>query len=42
MGEDEKERQTEPQLEELQRALDEERKRSEEYLSRWKYAQADF
>ena len=42
MGEDKKEQQAEPQLEELQRAFDEERKRSEEYLSRWKYAQADF
>ena len=42
MGEEEKEQQAEPQLEELQLALDEERKRSEEYLSRWKYVQADF
>jgi molecular chaperone GrpE len=42
MDEDLKEQQAELRTEELQRALDEERKRAEEYLSRWKYAQADF
>jgi len=43
MGEDQKEeQQTNMTLEELTQALDEEKKRSEEYLTRLKYLQADF
>ena len=43
MGEDQKQQpQADAKLEELSYALDEERKRSEEYLMRLKYAQADF
>jgi len=42
MGEEQKEQQTEDaQVEELEHALEEEKKRSEEYLTRLKYAQAD-
>jgi molecular chaperone GrpE len=43
MNEEQKEEtEKEPQLEELTHALDEEKKRSEEYLIRLKYMQADF
>jgi molecular chaperone GrpE len=43
MGEDQKEeQQINMTLEELTQALDEEKKRSEEYLTRLKYMQADF
>lgn len=43
MGEDEKQQeQANAKTEELSSALDEERKRSEEYLTKLKYAQADF
>lgn len=42
MGEEQKEQQTENvQVETLEHALEEEKKRSEEYLTRLKYAQAD-
>jgi molecular chaperone GrpE len=43
MGEDQKQQaQADAETEELSCALDEEKKRSEEYLTRLKYAQADF